>query len=106
MNEQEVWVRMMAAILSCDTMATTEKVAEWADEAVAEWRKRYGQPAEPEAPAFKVGDRVRLAYDNEKEVGTFVEFWSQSTCLVDFPSVGRTPCRTEALTLDPTPPQR
>src|SRR5574343_815940 len=63
MNEQEVWVRMMAAILTADKDLPTPKCAEWADEAVAEWRKRYGKPAESEVPAFKVGDRWRSAPD-------------------------------------------
>ena len=79
MNEQEVWVRMMAAIYGgqaveyqgcrlADPQHVAELVGKHADAAVAEWRKRYGKPvkAKPEAPAepttrpFKPGDLVSV----------------------------------------------
>ena len=102
MNGEEVWVRMMAAVLSGGHDVTTDTFAQWADEAVAEWRKRYGKPAEPEAPAFKVGDRVCMLQpgwkveDVEADLGTIL--------------IKRTSARRRLephqIVLDPKPPQR
>ncbi len=64
MNEQEVWVRMMAAALAHG--GPVETAAAWTDLAVAEWRKRYGAKAEPAPAPFKVGDRVRHRNHNSE----------------------------------------
>ena len=45
MDEQEVWVRMMAASIIAHGVIASD-TAPMADKAVAEWRKRYGAKAD------------------------------------------------------------
>ena len=106
MNGEEVWVRMMAAVLSGGHDVTTDTFAQWADEAVAEWRKRYGKPAEPEAPAFNVGDRVRLPNGTPATVVNLSLDYGVLIERRDLRMTTREWFRPDALTLDPTPQQR
>lgn len=79
MNEQEVWVRMMAACIANPAPGTTEEAANGADAAVAEWRKRYGAKAEAvpadDKPWHKCSDRMpgdllpRIVVDRDGCVG-------------------------------------